>query len=308
MAEERSAGLLPGGPSSCQRREGRSRSCFCRKAPLAMTPEQLERYARHIVLPEIGGPGQRRLLESAVLLVGAGGIGAPAALYLAAAGVGRIGLVDDDVVSRSNLQRQILYEEADIGRPKVEVAAARLARLNPDCRIEPHPLRLEAGNARALIADYDLVVDGSDNFATRLVVSDACVRSRRTLVSAAIRRFEGQLAVFKPHEDAALPCYRCFVGGAPAHLEETPCAELGILGAAAGVLGSWAAAEAVKELVGGLPTLAGRLLIVDLLEGRSRRIVLPADPACGHQAMLAESEENPRPRQASRSRSTSTGT
>ena len=253
-----------------------------------MTPEQLERYARHIVLPEIGGPGQRRLLESAVLLVGAGGIGAPAALYLAAAGVGRIGLVDDDVVTRSNLQRQILYEEGDIGRAKVAVAAARLARLNPDCRIEPHRLRLDAGNAAALVADYDLVLDGSDNFATRLAVSDACVRARRTLVSAAIRRFEGQLAVFKPHADPAYPCYRCFVGTAPAHMEETPCAELGILGAAAGVLGCWAAAEAVKECVGGLPTLAGHLLLLDLLEGRSRRIALPADPACGHHAVLAE--------------------
>ena len=253
-----------------------------------MTPEQLERYARHIVLPEIGGAGQRRLLDSAVLLVGVGGIGAPAAFYLAAAGVGRIGLVDDDDVSRSNLQRQILYEEADLGRPKVAVAAARLARLNPDCRIEPHHLRLDAGNAGSVIADYDLVLDGSDNFATRLAVADACVSARRTLVSAAIRRFEGHLAVFKPHADPAYPCYRCFVGDAPAHMEETPCAELGILGAAAGVLGCWAAAEAVKECVGGLPTLAGRLLLLDLLEGRSRRIVLPADPACPHHTILAE--------------------
>ncbi|GIX16130.1 MAG: molybdopterin biosynthesis protein [Rhodothalassiaceae bacterium] len=252
-----------------------------------MTPEQLERYARHIVLPEIGGPGQRRLLASSVLLVGAGGIGAPAALYLAAAGIGRIGLVDHDVVSRSNLQRQVLYAEADIGRPKVEAAAMRLAARNPDCRIEPHHDRLDAANAAELVAGYDLVLDGSDNFATRLAVAEACVRRRRTLVSAAIRRFEGQLAVFKPHAGADLPCYHCFVGADPGHLDETPCAELGILGAAAGVLGSWAAAEAVKELVGGLPTLAGRLLIVDLLDARARTIALPPDPACPHHRWLA---------------------
>ncbi len=249
---------------------------------MPLRPDQLERYARHLVLPEIGGPGQRRLLESSVLLVGAGGIGAPAALYLAAAGVGRIGLIDDDGVSLSNLQRQVLYRSDEVGEAKVRVAARRLSALNPDVRVEPIVERLDAGNAERLVGGYDLVLDGSDNFATRLAVADACLRTGRTLVSAALRRFEGQLCVFKPHLSSEQPCYRCLVGETPAEGGEAPCAEIGVLGAVAGVLGCWAAMEAVKEVVGGFESLAGRLIIFDGLGSRVREVALPRDPACPH--------------------------
>ncbi len=249
---------------------------------MALSDDQLERYARHLVLPEIGGPGQRRLLESSVLLVGAGGIGAPAALYLAAAGVGRIGLVDDDRVSLSNLQRQVLYGTDEVGEAKAAVAARRLRALNPDVRLEPVVERLDADNAARLVEGYDLVLDGSDNFATRLAVGDACLRTGRTLVSAALRRFEGQLSVFKPHLSPDLPCYRCLVGDEPGEADEAPCAELGVLGAVAGILGCWAAMEAVKELVGGFESLAGRLILFDGLGSTVREVRLPRDPACPH--------------------------
>ncbi|RMF13393.1 MAG: HesA/MoeB/ThiF family protein [Alphaproteobacteria bacterium] len=249
---------------------------------MALRHDQLERYARHLVLPEIGGPGQQRLLESSVLLVGAGGIGAPAALYLAAAGVGRIGLLDDDQVSLSNLQRQILYRTDEVGMAKAEAAARHLRALNPDVRAEPIITRLSAENAERLVADYDLVLDGSDNFATRLAVGDACLRTGRTLVSAALRRFEGQLAVFKPHLSPDQPCYHCLVGDSPDEGGGAPCAELGVLGAVAGVLGCWAAMETVKELVGGFDSLAGRLILFDGLGGKVREVMLPRDPACSH--------------------------
>lgn len=248
-----------------------------------LTDDQLERYARHIILKEVGGEGQIRLLESAVVVVGAGGLGSPLATYLAAAGVGRIGIVDSDAVERSNLQRQILFSENDIGRPKVEAAQEALCRINPEVKIKPIHARLEAGNADAIIAPYDLIADGCDNFQTRIVVSDACVAARKTLVSAALAPFEGQLATFKPHlrgpDGAALPCYRCLVAAEPEAAERS-CAEQGVLGAVAGVLGTLQALEVLKELLSIGDSLAGRLLILDGLTFRSRTIRLPADPAC----------------------------
>jgi len=177
--------------------------------------DQIRRYARHIILPEVGGAGQARLLDARVLVVGAGGLGAPLLLYLAAAGVGTIGVVDDDTVDLSNLQRQVIHDGAAIGRAKVDSAADRVAAINPDVRVVRHRLRLDARNVDALVADYEIVADGTDNFATRLLVNDACVRARRTLVSGAILRFDGQLSTFKAHLGAGHPCYRCFVPAPP---------------------------------------------------------------------------------------------
>lgn len=243
----------------------------------ALTDTQLERFARHILLREIGGAGQRKLLDAKVVVVGAGGLGAPALLYLAAAGVGRIGIVDDDVVSLSNLQRQILFETREIGMPKVAAAEVRLHRLNPDVALDIHRERLTAENAAMLIAPYDLVLDGCDNFETRFAVSDACLRSGKTLVSAAIGEFDGQLAVFKP-DRKSLPCYRCFVPEAPEGAAS--CTEQGVLGALAGVLGCWAALEVVKEITGFGESLAGKLVLFDGLAGETRKLRLRRDPAC----------------------------
>ncbi len=246
---------------------------------MELSDQALERYARHIVLKEVGGPGQMRLVRSRVLLVGAGGIGSPAALYLAAAGVGRIGIVDDDRVSLSNLQRQVLHRSADIGRPKTESAAEALGALNPEIVVVPHSVRLTEANARALLRDYDLVLDGSDSFATRLAVNAAAVAERRTLVSAALGPFEGQLAVFRGHAPDA-PCYRCFLGGEPPAAAERSCAEIGILGAVAGVMGAWAALEVLREILGIGDSLAGRLLLFDARTPGTRIVRLRKDPAC----------------------------
>ena len=247
-----------------------------------LTDDQLERYARHIVLKEVGGPGQARLLGARVLVVGAGGLGSPLLMYLAAAGVGTLGIVDDDRVSLSNLQRQIVHHTADVGRPKGASAAERLAAINPDVTVTRHDLRLTADNADTLVADYDVIADGSDNFTTRLAVNDACVRQRRTLVSAALSQFEAQLATFKPHAGKPgrpLPCYRCFLPAAPDAADRS-CADAGLLGAMAGVLGAWQAVEVIKELLGIGDSLAGRMVIFDALTARTRTIRLPADPAC----------------------------
>lgn len=247
-----------------------------------LTKEQTERYARHIVLKEIGGQGQQKLLAARVLVIGAGGIGAPVIAYLAAAGVGTLGIVDDDAVALSNLQRQVIHTIEDIGYPKTESARAFAELLNPDVRVVEHRMRLDAGNARAVVAGYDLVIDGSDNFETRFAVNDACIAERKTLISAALGRFEGNVATFAPFAaDAArdaLPCYRCFVPEAPAYVET--CAQAGVLGAVAGVIGSIAAVEAVKEICGVGDSLAGRLLIYDALTAEFRTIGLPADPDC----------------------------
>jgi len=243
------------------------------------TEDEIQRYARHILLPEVGGEGQARLRSARVLVIGAGGLGCPVALYLAAAGVGTIGLVDDDVVDLSNLQRQVAHTTARIGMPKVASAAAALAALNPLVRVETHAVRLSAANALDLVARYDLVCDGSDNFATRFLVADACHLARRTLVSAAVLRFEGQLSTFRSHRSGE-PCYRCLHPAPPPDGLVPSCAEAGVFGAVTGVLGTLQATEALKEIIGIGESLSGRLLIWDALGARFRTVRLRPDPAC----------------------------
>ncbi len=247
---------------------------------MALTEEQIQRYARHIVLQEVGGVGQEKLLASRVLVVGAGGLGSPLLMYLAAAGVGAIGLVDDDVVSLSNLQRQIAHHTADVGRFKVKSAADTASRLNPDARIVPHQARLEAGNVMELIAGYDLVADGCDNFATRFLLNDACFLSRKTLVSAAVLRFEGQLSVFRAHEGAPHPCHRCLHPEMPPEGLVPSCSEAGVLGAVTGVMGTLQATEVLKEILGIGEGMSGRLLLWDALDARFRTVKLRRDPGC----------------------------
>ena len=244
-----------------------------------MNDEQLDRYARHIILKEIGGAGQQRLLDAHVVLVGAGGIGAPAIQYLAAAGVGRLTLIDDDVVALSNLQRQVLYATDDIGQPKVEAAEVAVALLNPDVGVTGRQLRLTADNAADLIAGADVVIDGSDNFATRLAVADAARDLHIPLVSAAVGQFDGQLAVFRGWE-ADKPCYRCLVGDDPDR-PDISCADQGVLGALTGVLGSLSAIEAIRAIMPFGVDPAGSLLLIDALAFRFRMIGLPKDPGCG---------------------------
>ncbi|MBA3879368.1 MAG: molybdopterin biosynthesis protein MoeB [Sphingobium sp.] len=245
---------------------------------MALSDAQLDRYARHLILKEIGGAGQARLLAAHVVLIGAGGIGSPAIQYLAAAGVGRLTVIDDDRVDLSNLQRQTLFGTADVGRPKAEAAAAAVAALNPDVTVAPVTERLTQTNAAALVGTADVVIDGCDNFATRLAVADAAHRLRIPLVSAAVGQFEGQLGVYRGWE-ADKPCYRCFVGAAPDR-EAGSCAEDGVLGAMTGVLGSLAALEAMRAIVPFGADSAGRLLIVDALDFRFRTLALPKDPGC----------------------------
>ena len=244
------------------------------------TEDEIERYSRHILLKEVGGVGQAKLRDASVLVVGAGGLGSPLLLYLAAAGVGRIGLIDDDSVELSNLQRQIVHTTAAIGTRKAESAAATARALNPLVRIEPHARRLEADNAPALIEDYDIICDGSDNFATRFLVADACFLARRTLVSAAVLRFEGQLSVFKPHADPVGPCYRCLYPEPPPAGLVPSCSEAGVLGAVTGVMGTLQATEVLKEILGIGESLSGRLLTWDALAARMRTVRLRRDPAC----------------------------
>jgi adenylyltransferase/sulfurtransferase len=245
---------------------------------VTLSDAQLERYARHIVLREVGGAGQTRLLGATVAVIGAGGIGSPALQYLAAAGIGRLIIIDDDRVDLSNLQRQTLFATADIGTPKAESARAALARLTPDVTVEPRITRLDPTNAADLIAGTDAVLDGCDNFATRLAVADAALRLRIPLVSAAVGQFEGQLAVFRGWEPDK-PCYRCFVGDAPDR-PEMSCAEQGVLGAMTGVLGSLAALETIRALVPFGEDPAGKLLLIDALDFRFRSLALPKDPGC----------------------------
>jgi molybdopterin/thiamine biosynthesis adenylyltransferase len=232
-----------------------------------LSPEELERYARHIVLREVGGPGQNALKNARVLVIGAGGLGAPALLYLAAAGVGTLGVVDDDTVSLSNLQRQVIHATPDVGVPKVETAAATIRRLNPHVNVELHAMRLNAGNALDLLGRYDLVADGSDNFATRYLVSDACFFAKRPLVTAAVGTFDGTLTTIRAHEKSAdgtpNPTYRCLFPEPPPPGTVPACAEAGILGAVAGVLGSLMALEVIREIVGFGEGLVGRLVMID---------------------------------------------
>jgi len=234
---------------------------------MALQPEEIERYARHLVLRDIGGPGQARLKAARVLVVGAGGLGAPLIEYLAAAGVGTLGIVDDDVVSLSNLQRQVIHATADVGRAKVESAAEAVRRLNPHVKVEAHATRLDAGNGRALVRGYDVVADGSDNFDTRYTVSDACFYERKPLVTAALGQFDGSLTTLRAHETGAdgepNPTYRCLFPSPPPAGAVPTCAEAGVLGALAGVMGSLMAMEVVREIVGFGEGLVGRLLMVD---------------------------------------------
>ena len=248
---------------------------------LDFSESEIQRYARHILLPEVGGTGQARLGAASVLVVGAGGLGSPLLLYLAAAGVGRIGIVDDDAVELSNLQRQIAFGTADLHRPKAVAATEAALRLNPGISVETLPVRLDAGNALELVGRFDIVCDGTDNFATRFLLSDACVLARRTLVSAAVLRFEGQLGTFKPHADPGrLPCYRCLHPAPPPPGLVPACSEAGVMGVVTGVLGTLQATEVLKEILGIGESLAGRLLLWDALAARMRTIRLPADPAC----------------------------
>jgi molybdopterin-synthase adenylyltransferase len=248
---------------------------------MALNDEELERYARHLVLREVGGIGQAKIRAARVLIIGAGGLGSPLALYLAAAGVGALGIVDDDTVSLSNLQRQILFRTGDVGLSKAEAAAKALAALNPGVRIEPHPMRLTAENAKSLIVPYDIIADGSDNFETRFLVHDTCFALGKTLVFAAVTEFEGQLATFKAHDrSGAYPCYRCLFPAPPPPGTVGSCSETGVIGAAAGVMGSLAALEILKEITGIGQGLAGRLLIYEALFARFRTVTLKPDPDC----------------------------
>ncbi|MDX8440379.1 molybdopterin-synthase adenylyltransferase MoeB [Mesorhizobium australafricanum] len=238
----------------------------------ALTDEELERYARHIVLPEIGGPGQQKLKRARVLVVGAGGLGAPVLEYLAAAGVGTLGIVDDDTVSLSNLQRQVIHGGDTIGMAKTDSAAAAIMRINPNVTVESHRLRLTAQNAPALVARYDIVVDGSDNFDTRYAVADACVSEKKPLVTAAVGRFDGSVTVLKPFETGAdgkrNPSYRDLFPEAPPEGLVPSCAVAGIVGALTGVIGTLQAMEAIKLITGIGEPLIGRLLLYDGLTAR----------------------------------------
>ena len=240
---------------------------------MAFSDDEIERYARHLVLREIGGPGQQKLKAARVLIVGAGGLGAPAALYLAAAGVGVIGLIDPDAVSLSNLQRQVLYATMDTGEVKVEAAARRLSALNPNVDIVPMPVAIDTDNARGVIHRFDLVLDGTDDFAVRFAVNAACVHEGRPLVSGAIGRWTGQVGVFNKK-----PCYRCLVPDIPPDAET--CQGVGVVGALAGVIGSMMALEAVKLITGAGEPLTGRLMIYDALAAETRTVRVPGDPAC----------------------------
>ncbi len=251
---------------------------------MSFSEDEVERYARHLVLREIGGPGQQKLKATKVLIVGAGGLGAPAALYLAAAGVGQIGLVDPDTVALSNLQRQVLYTAADIGRSKTQAAADHLAALNPHTQVIAIAKALTSANAADLVRDYDLVLDGTDDFAARFAVNGACLAQGKVLVSGAIGRWSGQVGVFaagltrgKPLDERQ-PCYRCLVPHIPPDAET--CAAVGVVGALAGVVGSIMALEAIKLITGAGEALTGRLWLYDALDGESRTVRLSADPEC----------------------------
>lgn len=240
---------------------------------MVFSEDEVERYARHLVLSEIGGPGQQALKRARVLIVGAGGVGAPAALYLAAAGVGTLGLIDDDVVGLSNLQRQIAFSTPEVGRPKVEAAAERLGGLNPHVTIQTFAERLTPDNAADRIDGFDIVLDGTDDFETRLIVNAACVAAGKPLVSGALGRWSGQVGVF-----AGRPCYQCLVPEIPPDAET--CARVGVVGALAGVVGSMAALETIKLITGAGEALAGRLMLYDGLAATARTVRVTADPQC----------------------------
>jgi molybdopterin-synthase adenylyltransferase len=244
------------------------------------TESQINRYARHILLPEVGGVGQAELMSSRVLIVGAGGLGSPMALYLGAAGIGTIGIVDDDVVDLSNLQRQIIHATDRVGVAKVESAEKTLTGINPETRIQAHRTRLDVNNIMDIIGGYDVVADCTDNFDTRFLINDACYFARKTLVSGAILRFDGQVTTFKAHEEGDKPCYRCIFREPPPPGQIPTCAEAGVMGAWCGVVGSLQATEVIKELLGIGKSMAGRLLICDGLDTDFRTIKVGRDPGC----------------------------
>ncbi len=248
-----------------------------------LTGEELERYARHIVLREVGGPGQAALKAARVLVIGAGGLGAPVLMYLAAAGVGTLGVVDHDTVSLSNLQRQIVHATPDVGRPKVESAAERIKALNPHVAFQTHHVRLTAANALEMIGGYDIVVDGSDNFTTRYLVSDACYLAGVTLVAGALGVFDASLTTIRAHEKNAAgefnPTYRCLFPEAPPPGTTPTCEEAGVLGALAGVLGSMMALETIREIVGFGESLVGRLVMIDARAMRFETLRYARDPS-----------------------------
>lgn len=239
---------------------------------------ELGRYSRHLLLREIGGTGQRRLKSARVLMVGAGGLGSPALLYLSAAGVGTLGVIDHDAVSNSNLQRQVLYRDADIGKPKVFAAEAALTALNPFIAVKPYHRRLTEDIAADLIADYDLVLDGCDDFETRQLVNRACVAAAKPLISAAISQWEGQISLYHPATGG--PCLACLFPKAPAPGLAPSCAEGGVMAALPGILGTMMAAEAIKEITGAGTPLRGKLQLIDALHGENRTIAVCRDPAC----------------------------
>lgn len=247
---------------------------------MTFTEDQLQRYSRHILLPEVGGKGQKKISAAKVFLIGAGGLGSPSALYLAAAGVGTLGIIDSDVVDLSNLQRQVLHSTKTLNHPKVESAQATLGKMNPDIKIVPHVGKISSENILDLIKDYDIVLDGSDNFATRFLVNDACFFLKKTLVSGSIFRFEGQLTTLKPHDTEPKPCYRCLYPEPPPAGLVPSCQEAGVLGVLAGTIGVLQAAETLKEILGIGMTLAGRLLVYDALEMSFRTVRVPKNPNC----------------------------
>lgn len=244
---------------------------------MTLTEQQIERYSRHIILPEVGGAGQEKLLAGSVLLVGAGGLGCPAGLYLAAAGVGRLGLVDADAVDLSNLQRQIAHATPDVGVPKVESAAAKMRAINPDVTVETHRLRLTAANALDIVSRYDFVIDGTDNFASKFLVADACHFAGRPYSHAGILGFRGQTITCKPGQSA---CYRCLFGAPPPPGSVPSCSQAGVLGVLAGVIGTLQATEALKYLLGTGELLTDRLLTYDALLMKFRTIAVKRNPRC----------------------------
>lgn len=249
---------------------------------MSLTGEEIERYARHLVLREVGGPGQLKLRKARVLVVGAGGLGAPLLYYLAAAGVGTLGVVDDDEVALSNLQRQVIHGAADVGRRKTDSARDAIRRLNPHVAVVTHPLRLDAGNASTLVAAYDIVADGSDNFATRYLVSDACFYERRPLVTGAVGGFDASLTTLRPFESGPdgtpNPTYRCLFPSPPPPGSAPTCEEAGVLGALTGVVGAMMALEVIREIVGFGVGLVGRLLLIDARAMRFETIGYGWDP------------------------------
>ena len=260
---------------------------------MPLSDDELERYSRHIVLQEVGGPGQNKLKNAAVLVVGAGGLGAPLLMYLAAAGVGRIGIIDDDVVSLSNLQRQVIHVTERVGMAKTKSAATQISAINPHVKVEQHQARITVENALQLIAQYDIVADGCDNFPTRFLVADACYFARKILVSAAVGQFDGQISTFKPFvkkpDGEPYPTYRCFVGDLPERGSFPACETAGVLGALPGIIGSMQAMEVIKELLEIGDSLAGRILMYDALYARffeTRLAWNPDNPLTGRNATI----------------------